>query len=474
MREYINKIKNSSVAGGIKNFLSSDFFPFITAALCILCYYLGLDIVIIAYIGLTGALIFLLLDDVTPVFTIFLFMGVMISYKNSPSSIRGNSNYYLRPEIFVPIIIVVVILVAAIVYRLVHTCVTKKFKFTPVFFGLCALAVTLLLNGANQKNYDINNLMFGGMMAVFFLGIFAVVKDNLVITKKTYEKIALSFVALGILLIIELIVVYFTQEKLITDGKVNRYYLIWGWGKYNYLGFLLAFCIPPTVYLAGVKKYGFIFSILSVLLLIACFFSYSRQTILCAAFIYVICLIVLFVKGKNKISNAVVMGVAVLAAIIVFAVKHEVVINELKPLFSSLVIDGELSGNGRKALWQDAIKNFKSSPIFGVGFYVNLRNDPRDGFSFIPSMYHNTVLQMMAACGIIGLIAYVVHRVQTVICYCKNITVERTMIALTIVVILLTSLVDHHIFSIFPTPVYSCLIAVLVKSEKKTDEVSVS
>ena len=471
MREFILKIKDSAAVRGIKNFLSSDFFPFITAALSLICYYLGLDLLMIAYIGITGALIFLLLDDVTPVFTLLLFLGVLISFKNSPSAIRGHSDYYTRPEIFVPIIIIIVLLVGSMVFRLVTTCVHKKFKLTPVFFGLCALSVAFLLNGANQKDYDIKNLMYAGMYTVFFLGMFAVVKDNLIINKKTYEKISLNFFAFSIVLLIELIVVYAVNDGVITDGHIDREQLIWGWGKYNYYGVLAVMCLPSVIYLAGIKKHGYLYTLYSLLIIIACIFSCSRQNYVCAALIYPVCLVILLWKGKNRKINAIILGVAALAAAIVIGVAFDKISAAIKRLSENLLSNGELDGNGRMSLWRDCIKNFKSSPIFGIGFTTFLPAAPKTGFQFIPSMYHNTFMQMMGACGIIGLLAYLVHRVQTAISYFKNITVERTMVMLTVLVILLTSLVDHHIFSLFPTMVYSCLIAVLVKSEKKESEI---
>ena len=472
MREFILKIKDSVFVNGIKYFLSSGFFPFITAAVTLICYYLSLDIVIIAYIGITGALIFLLLDDVSPVFTVFLFMGVMLSMKNSPSTIRGHSDYFYRPEIFVPIIIIITLLVAAMVFRFVKTCINKKFKLTPMFFGLCAFSVALLLNGANQKDYDIKNLMFSGMMVAFFLGIFVVVKDNLKLDKKPYEKIALSFFALSILLIIELVVVYAINDGVVANGHIDRERLIWGWGKYNYYGVLAVMCIPAVTYLAGIKKHGYLYTLYSFLIILACVFSCSRQNYICAALIYPVCLVILLWKGKYRKINAIIIGVAVIAAAVFVGVAFNQISDAFKRLCENFYyVGGEFSGNGRTRLWRDAIKNFKSSPIFGIGFTTFLPEDPKNGFSFIPSMYHNTILQMMGACGILGLVTYCVHRVQTVISYFKNITVERTFIVLIILVILITSLIDHHLFSIFPTIVYSCLVAVLVKSESKEKKV---
>ena len=64
-------------------------------------------------------------------------------------------------------------------------------------------------------------------------------------------------------------------------------------------------------------------------------------------------------------------------------------------------------------------------------------------------------------------IAYLVHRALTVISYFRKITLERTFIALTILSLLIVSLLDNHVFNIFPTMIYTYLISVLVKSEDR-------
>lgn len=83
------KIKNSKAVNILKSILSSKYFPFAGAAVMVLCYYLSWDIVAIYYIGITGALTLLLLDDVTPVISNFLFICVFSSLKNTPFLLAG-------------------------------------------------------------------------------------------------------------------------------------------------------------------------------------------------------------------------------------------------------------------------------------------------------------------------------------------------------------------------------------------------
>ena len=61
----------------------------------------------------------------------------------------------------------------------------------------------LLLNGVFARNYDIKNLIFGGLMTVCLLAVYIVFRDGLKLTEKSFENIAFAFMALSALLITE-------------------------------------------------------------------------------------------------------------------------------------------------------------------------------------------------------------------------------------------------------------------------------
>lgn len=467
MNEALYKFKNSEAIKFIQKLLSSKYFPFASAALTLLCYYLGWDIVLFYYISITGILILLLLDDITPIISLFLFMSVSVSLINTPSSSMGTSDYYHRPEIYIQIFIIIGLFISAAIYRLVITVIAKKFKPSPIFYGLCAFAATLFINGFFSDDYNPKNMLYGLIMAACFLVIFSVLKDNISIKTESYEKIAYGFFALSILLVIELIVAYATTEGLFVDGIINRYKLIFGWGVYNTFGVLLVMCIPSVIFLSGKTTFGFVYTLYSFVLFVAVFFSCSRQAMIGSIIIYPFCLIALFIKGKNRITNACILSAAAVAAIILISIFHEFVFKFFKEIFDNIVVDGELNGSGRMKIWREALENFKEFPIFGKGFYVIFSYNTQSGLGFIPHMCHNTLLQLLSSCGLVGIAAYLTHRAQTVISFMKNVTVERAFIAATIGAMLIISLFDNHIFNIFPTIIYSSLIAVLTAGEHK-------
>lgn len=458
----IKKLKKSTPACWIKKALSSDFFPFFTAAFVILCYYLSLDMVIIYYMVASGLLILFLLDDITPLFTLFLFMNVMISCENSPLKATGGSYYFFQPAILAQIIVLISIYLIAMFVRIAGSVNRGDFSLTPAFFGLIAFAAALLLNGAFAEEYESMDFVYGLFMGLLFVGVFVLISGNIKVNSRTFERIAISFIALSVLLLVELLVAYCTIDNIIIDGEVQRGKLMFGWGVYNTMGMLITISIPSAFYLAGRYKYGWPLTIYGALLLFAAMMTMSRQTMIGAQIVTLACAIMLLVKGKNRWVNFGILVAAAVAGVIYVAISWSWISVFFKSILSSLE-----TGSGRLSLYELGLKNFKKYPIFGIGFYSDLTYTPHSvGPTVIATMYHNTCIQMLASCGAVGMIAYAVHRMQTIVSYIKNITVDRTFIAFTLAGMLILCLLDNHIFYVFPTLIYSALVAILIKSEK--------
>ena len=98
-----DKIENSVLAQGVSAFLHSRFFPLLTAAVILACYYSGLDMVSIWYLAVCAIAILITCKDVTPMISLFLFMNIIISMENSPSNLGNESDYYLQPVIYIQI-----------------------------------------------------------------------------------------------------------------------------------------------------------------------------------------------------------------------------------------------------------------------------------------------------------------------------------------------------------------------------------
>lgn len=461
----IEKIKNSAPFRMTGAFIGSKLFPIAMAAVMLLCYYLGWDIVAIWFLAVCAAGILITCRDATPAFALFLFMHIIISMQNSPSPLGDKSDYFTRPEIYGQVIAAIGISVLILIVRLGHNIGTGAFRPTPMFWGICALSGAFLLNGLFTPGYTPMNLVYGIFLAAIFIGIYMLVSANVKVSRRTFESIAFYFAVFSAVLAVELIVAYATYDGLFDGGIVDRSELFFGWGMYNNIGMLFCICIPAWFYLAITQKYGPVYTAFGLANTFITFYTMSRQSMLGAALAGIGCIVWLFIRrdGRDRIINIVIVALAAIYVAIIVGVRHDAILVYFKEISENIK-----DGGNRVDLWKRAVEDFLKAPVFGVGFYYLKDLDAGFvGLNIIPLMYHNTLLQMLGACGIVGLAAYLIHRVQTVFSFTKNITTERVYLAITLGVFLFICLFDNHMFYIFPTILYTGLIALLKASENK-------
>lgn len=448
-----------------KDLLSSRYFPFITAAVVIACYYAGLDLVTIYFLGAVSVLMLLLLDDLTPLVSVMLFLHVIISMKNTPTDglEMDTSTFFLQPWVLAQVITVVALYVLAIVLRMAFIFKQKTFKFTPVFGGLCVFGISLVFNGAFTQEYTFNNLLYGSILAFVFLSVFVVISGSVKTSEENYLKLCWGFFAFSLLLVIELVAKYIANGPAMfdADGHIIKEMVVFGWGVWNTMGMLIAISIPPVVYLGSRYKHGYLFLLYATLLVAASFATTSRQSMICSSAVYIVSVIFAVIKGKNRKGNLVCLVCIGLAGLAALIIKYEAILKVLGGIYDKLFNElGQFDGNGRVGLIKRALNYFINAPLCGRGFHINFVEDP--GFiglnGFVPKMAHNTFAELLATCGIFGFMAYLLHRFQTVIAFFGHITAQKIFLGLSVAAMLLASLLDNHIFYIFPTIIYSALL----------------
>lgn len=470
----VKKININKVKSIAEKVFSSYLFPFVTAAVTVLSTTFGLEPLIIWYICLSGAAISLFCKDVSPVICLFVFMNIIISMQHSPySRVEWCDPTYMTSTAFlIQITLAVALFAGSAVYRIVDCIIKHRFKITPIFIGLCALFVGIVLNGIFSVKYYFMDTVYGLGLGAIILFMFVYISGNVVVNEGTYKHIAVVFIAFCLALAVQLLVAYITLG-VVTDGVIIRGKIQFGWGTYNQFGMLISMCIPAWFYLAAKCRYGLAYLIGVPFNLIIAVLSMSRQAILVAGVLAVLCFIgylIIVPKRQKLYGSAGILTFAVIAVIVFFAAK-----DTFLAMFSDLALSFN-TGSGRIAIWQDGIKKFMHNPIFGNGFYdltatkINTPGYNGEGYGFteaVPFMCHNTFVQLLFACGIVGFIIYIIHRTQTVISLFKNPDHGRFFLMFTICGILLTSLLDNHIFYPLPLFLYTALLAVFAVSEAK-------
>ena len=78
-------------------------------------------------------------------------------------------------------------------------------------------------------------------------------------------------------------------------------------------------------------------------------------------------------------------------------------------------------------------------------------------------MLHNTILQLLASSGIVGLVGYGVYRAASLVPFIRKPSLEKTMLGLSILIVLVGSLADNFVFYIPHMLYYPIALALAFK-----------
>ncbi len=461
--KFFERARENAVIGKINRFINSKYMLVVFAVVCLLTNVFALELWTYTLAGLFGIYLCLFGKDMLSLAPLVIFTYISPSIGNNP---RFNPDSVFFPENgLILFIVVIAIFLVLFLLRLFLTVGISGFLRTrrKLLVGFLVLGAALLLNGLGYEGYTAQNLLYA---LLFFAALFALylllppVVDWREVPKDYFAWMTLL---IGLTVSLELINVFvYHAEYIFVDGSIVRNYIYTGWGTYNTVGAVLSASMPGAFYLAVKKKHGFVFSALGTLIFLAVIASNSRGSMLMGGIVYVACVVMTLINKKNRIGNLVVFAVVAAAAVVVLIVFRD----KLADLFASL-LDLGFESNGRWELFRDGLEKFTLAPIFGAGFFSIEQGGWGDtSMSILPYFWHDTFIQMLGACGIVGLGAYLFHRWQTLRLLVKNPSWEKNFIAACVGAILLTSLIDCHLFNIGITFIYSVFLLFGEKSEE--------
>lgn len=481
---WLTTARNSKPVVAFNRFCASPWFLAVLGAFTLLSYifalelyFYGLVIVYVFYVCLLG-------DDFLSILPFFIFCYVSPSKGNNPGKAETSIFYGTNG------IIVLSLGAIAFVALLLRIATDKNMGFKKLFtqkraltLGFIAIAFGFLMSGLFSKHYPEvvgKNLLFSflhvlSFSLLYFLFSATVKWEN--VSKRYFAWIAviLSLTVSGELLHL------FLTNRVIVDKVINgtivgktilREHIYTGWGMYNNVGAMIALGIPFAWYLAVSYRHGYLFVLPASLFMVASVFSCSRGSMLGAAIAFLLSFLYAIVKSKHRISLLLsTLAVAGLCLGLFFwAQKAFPYLFESTPDFFNsenffnihsfkdfLLL---FNDSNRFSTYEEGLKVFKEYPIFGDSFYPSDFapwdfSELEQFSSFFPPRWHNTFIQIMVSCGTVGLVAYVFHRVQTILLFTKKRTVEKTFIGIAVLVLLFMSLLDCHLFNIGPAFFYS-------------------
>ncbi len=460
----IEKVKtflsDNSVIKKLNTFYESIFYPALISLIILLSYVFKAEVlgictsIFIASVGL------IISKDLKPIIPLLLGFIMFIPHRDGFKS--GSSDYV---EYILKHLPYIIILSCFLIFTLIfHFVVWGQFKniFTkPTKLLICSLpfAFLICLNGLFFKPYSISNLIFAIVAIFCLIGLYAIFVNNLTYDQKTIDFFFKCCACLAVVFICEYIYLCCTSP-IISDGKIHKNVINFGWGNTNNYGNFGCYLIAPVFYLAYKSKKArqtIIYYLLGLLTYLFTVFSLSRNAILTSTIITAFIVIFLCFKGDNK-ELCFKMLIGTLSAIFLAFIVYLILVYGFKievKLFEDVVKMG-ISDNGRFELWMNSITAFLQNPIFGQGFYGC---EFESWTGFIPGMYHNTIFQLLGTCGILTFIAYTIYRYKTIKIIFYKLNEEKIFLGLIIFALLFSSLFDNFVFHIYPVFFYSIALA---------------
>lgn len=453
----------NGVVKKIREFLASPFYLPLLVVLMVCANLFSLELPVFYCYFVLGGLCVLLGDDLRGVMPIILCCYMSISVENNPGMSVETSAFY-KPAFMIQLVFLVASICVLLLGRLIVILMRGGRKKMPALtIGFAALGLSFILGGLFTKYYSFRTAFFGFVVGVSLCALYFFFYYGVDWKKTDQDWFAKIFFWIGLALIFEVAGMY-VKSGMLFDPSIPRGKLITGWGMYNNVGCAMVMCLPAFHYLACVRKRGWIYTVLSILLLIAIAFTQSRSSVLFGAVLFAAGIAFVFVFGKEqRKQNALAIGCAAVLAAIALAILFSIPAfsEKIKALFASMFEQG-ISDNGRFEIYKEGLSHFASSPAFGVGFYQCTA--PRwveeiiKESAFLPPRYHDTFVQLLASGGIFATVCYLLHRLETVVLLFRRRSREKTFIALCVAGLLLTSLLDCHFFNLGPGLLYSVLL----------------
>ncbi len=411
-----------------------------------LFYMCNIPICTLIVFGMCGCFIFLFCEDTRPAIPLALFLVISLRFKQNFAAYRSKGAmvvYFLFGSL----------LLATIVYRLLMRRVewTKKGGL----LGIALFSGAVLLGGVFTEYYSLDNFVNAVMISLtlflpyaFFAFTLKKREDNLPYLARTCA-VAICMIALQL---VEIYALHYTRGRPLNAMWKNN--IVFGWAINNMGGEMIAFLMPALFYLIYKEKYGWLYYFVVAVGILSMYFILGRNALLWGGFASVCGIVANCFVGKNKTVNRSI--ASALVALLILGVILLIVSGKLHE-FTIFFRQEGLNDHGRYSVWEGHFKLFTLSPIHGVGHRTYAIYDLGVGKA------HNNILQMLAGSGILGLILYGVHRVQTVYSIAKKPTADRLFMGGCIFIGVAMGMLSSTFFHVYFLMYYSIILLMLEK-----------
>ena len=459
MEKTVVSLSERSVFRNIDRFLSSPYFIISVVLATLLSNYWGLELPVYTAFVLVAMYCCIFGRDLLPMIPLVACGYLAPSVDSNPG--RNSESIFTWAHGGWYIAILVALLAVSLLFYILKNAKSFFARKRVLLPGMLAVCAAYLLSGIMSPAYpDMvwKNLCFAVLQGVSLLIPYYLISGGVRWNENRKDFLGWTGFGMGCVLLGQLCWIYLTGE-ILEDGEIVRNRIFTGWGMHNNLGGMIAMMVPFPFYLASKYRKGWIGIVAGTAFLGGVFMSCSRSSILVGTAAYAGCIAIMLIKAQNKKVVFITLGavcVVAIAGILIFR-------QQLFKLFWGLISMG-LDPSYRDVTWKAGMQQFLKYPIFGGSFYpIDFVpwdfSEVSDFSKIFPPRWHNTIIQLLACTGAVGLLTYVFHRFQTIRLLLKNITREKAFIGCSLLVLLGACLFDCHFFNIGPVLFYSMALA---------------
>ena len=456
MTDHLNK----PAAVALRRFFMGRFYPIVVCAIVFLGHALGLELYLNVINVLLTVLMLCVCDSLHPFIVVVSSYLYQISVAHSPS-VPAQSDYLITPPgVYVSSALFVLAGAALVFFFIRNRLITRgSLCALPMTFACAALSFAFVMNGVFGGSWTPSSLGYGLLNIVSFFGVFYIFYLGLRREETAALVRYLAYVSalIATVLVLEVIWLYLFGGVFDASGEVVKDKMLFGWGNWNSMGQNIVVLIPVIFYGAMNNRYPWFYFAVATLATGAAVLTLSRNALIFALLSYVACVIIACFFGKRQ------RAFRIIAPTGAFLVGCGIALfwDKISTILSDLISRG-FSDNGRFDLYKQGIEEFLSAPIFGKGFF-GITTETFNFVDFFPQMMHNTPVQLLASMGAVGLLCYLYYRYITVKLVLTRPSLEKTMLALSALVLVLQSLLDNFIFYVQPVIYYSIALAICSK-----------
>ena len=463
--------EKNKVAAFIDKLLNSGFYPALFAVICVISGTSNKDVYIPCIWILTFIVMFagLFSKDLkvfaVPFIMFYYCIGLDVSEKYFTVVPYNNGTYLFDKSAYNHFIICGALCVLVLIYRLISDKLLKEvlLKRGIFFWGIIAIDVALLFNGAFTTYWRpiniVYGLMIGGILTVCYCLFLAILSHS----KNSASYVCKTLIFTAFAIIAQLIIVFSKFPRDIATTSIFgfmfpvRNVLSLSWGLPTISAAIIALAIPAALYLARTGRFPLLSCSAALIFLASTVFINTRSAILFGGITFFIGIILCCFKNKNRIYNRIfalsLFGLGI-CAVLYFLLRNGDPKAVIEKTIDTLRFDFLLTDNStfddifgaRSKIWKEAIETYPSSPIFGTGFSLGRDMGYVKTYTVFDTMYHNVLIEFLCSMGLVGMIAFIFHMKHGVEVIVRKISAGRILILLVPIMVLAMSLLDNFFF----------------------------